>query len=270
MALSAYKDNSAIVTGASSGIGREMALQLADQGAWLTLTARNTQALEQVAAECRKRGARAIVVTADVSDEAQCKKIIEAAVAEYGRIDTLINNAGFGQGGYFESLPNLETFRQVMDVNFMGTVYCAHHALPHLKKACGRIVSISSIMGLVGVPMYSSYSASKFAMTGFAEVIRMELMGSGVSVTSIHPNFVVSEFAGRLLKPDGTPLGDKGKRIYTSRTMTSSVCARLTLQAAAKRKRHVVMTPSGKLVVFMHGLVPGLVDKVMRKMFGKK
>lgn len=269
MANAVFRENVAIVTGASSGIGKEMALQLAEQGAWLVLAARNREALEQVAQECRNRGGKALVVQADVGDEAQCRKIIEAAVAEYGRVDTLINNAGFGQGGTFESLPNLDTFRQVMNVNFMGTVYCTYYALPHLKKALGRIVNISSIMGMIGVPKYGSYVASKFAMTGFSEVLRNELAGSGVSVTSIHPNFVVSEFAGRLLKPDGTPLGEKGKRIYTKRTMTAAECARLTLRAAARRKRHLVMTPLGKIAVFLHGIAPSLVDRVVRMMFGK-
>ena len=134
MRESFFQENAVIITGASSGIGRELAFQLADQGAWLALASRNAGKLEDVSHQCRQRGGRSICIPTDVADQAQCRNLVEATVSEYGRIDTLINNAGIGHDARFDELPDLVVFEKVIRVNFFGSVYCTHYALPHLKK----------------------------------------------------------------------------------------------------------------------------------------
>jgi NAD(P)-dependent dehydrogenase (short-subunit alcohol dehydrogenase family) len=149
-----FLQNSVIVTGASLGIGRQLALQLAEKGAWLTLAARSAEELDRVAGLCRDRGGKAIAVTTDVSDQSQCKVLVERSIDEYGRIDTLINNAGIGMRARFEELPDSSLLETIMRVNFWGGVYCTHYALPHLKETQGRIVVIISGGGKFG--MYGS------------------------------------------------------------------------------------------------------------------
>ena len=269
MALPPFHDNVAVVTGASSGIGRELALQLAGEGARVVLASRNAARLEEVADACRARGGRALVVPTDISDEQQCRNLMDRAVEGFGRIDTLINNAGWGVYGNFEDLPDLDAFRGVIETNFMGSVACTYHALPHLRERRGRVVAVSSLAGKMGLPGSTSYSASKFAMAGFFDALRVELMDSGVSVTVVYPGFVATEFAERTERTDGTVFGEAGRRFYSPRTMTAETCARRILKAAARRKRHLYMTLSGRVGMWMNVLVPHLLDRSL-KVFGRK
>jgi short-subunit dehydrogenase len=260
MSLTIYKDHSAIITGASSGIGREMALQLAGEGAWLTLAARRKEKLEVLAEQCRARGGRALLVPTDVSDKMQCKGLIEQAVDEYGRIDTLFNNAGITMWAKFEDMQTLDPFEQVMKVNYLGSLYCTYYALPYLKQSQGRIVAVSSLAGKTGVPMRTGYSASKFAIAGFFSGIRIELMQYGISVTLVFPDFVKTDTRLQAFGPDGKVLGyrplRKGKRM-----MTVEDCSRKILLATAKRKRESILSTRGKFVELFKLILPGLVDQ---------
>src|SRR5512143_3013156 len=129
-----FRGQVVIVTGASAGIGRALALQLAGQGAKVAIAARRAERLEQVAVECRQRGGEVLVLPTDVSDETQCKALIDRTVSPFGRLDMLINNAGLAVSGLLEDFPDLHLFRYTMDVNFYGAVYCSYYALPHLKQ----------------------------------------------------------------------------------------------------------------------------------------
>lgn len=260
-----FQDKTVVVTGASSGIGRALALRLADQGAWIALAARDAQRLDALAEECRRRGGKAIAGPTDVTDEAQCKALVERAVAEFGRLDMLINNAGIGATGLLEELPDLTVFKQVMDVNFYGTVYCTYYAMKHLKQTQGRIVNISSLGGKSPLPYNTNYIASKYAVHGFSDSLRMELAKTGASVTVICPYWVVSEFHERLMDKDGAPRGPKGRAIYTPKTMTADQCAAITLKAAARRKREVLMGP-GWAAVWLRLVAPGLADRITIEM----
>jgi len=182
-----------IITGASSGIGRALALELAMQKTQLVLAARDRARLDEVAAACKAHGAETLVVPTDVTVEYQCRQLVEQTVARFGRLDILVNNAGRAMWARFDQLDDLTTIEDVMRLNFMGGVYCTRHALPHLKSTRGMIVALASISGLIGVPMLTGYSASKHAMIGFYESLRMELEASGVSVTIIAPDYVQSE-----------------------------------------------------------------------------
>ncbi len=255
-----FRENVVILTGASSGIGREIALQLADQGAWLTLAARDAQCLEEVAGECRQRGGRSLVVPTDVSVLAQCQALVDRTLAEYGRIDTLVNNAGISMWARFDEMQALEPFHRLMQVNYFGSLYCTYHALPHLKRTRGRIVVISSLAGKTGVPTRSGYAASKHALVGLFDSLRVELLGTGVTVTMVYPDFVASEIRKRAYGTDGQPLGDSP--VQEDRVMTTERCAQLTIRAMAKRQREDVQTLRGKAGQWIKLIAPAVVDRI--------
>lgn len=264
MANHVFKDNVAIITGASSGIGQELAYQLAEQGAWLALAARSGDKLVEVAQECQRRGGKAIVVPTDVSDEAQCKNLIARTVEEFGRIDTLVNNAGTSMWARFEDVQNLEMIEHILRVNILGSMYCTYYAIPHLKQTRGRIVAISSLAGKAGIPTRSGYSASKHAMAGFFDTLRIELTEYGISVTTIYPGFVSTGLHERITGPDGKPLGADHPVDYST-AMTTEQCARIIVRAMEKRKREVVMTLRGKVGQWLKLILPGLVDNIARR-----
>jgi short-subunit dehydrogenase len=257
------KDNVTIITGASKGIGAELARQMAAQGAMLALVARDRAALEKVAAECVALGARAEVIVADVAVEEDCRRMVERAIASFGRIDTLVNNAGATMWARFEDIADMGILARIMQVNYMGAVYCTHYALPHLKAAKGRLVGISSLAGRTGVPTRSGYAASKHAMTGFFDTLRIELADSGVSVTMIYPGFVSTGIRENASGPDGKPI--QVSPVKEGEVMSVEECARITLKAITARKREVVMTGRGRIGLFLKLVAPGLIDRIARR-----
>jgi short-subunit dehydrogenase len=266
MASTIFQDQVVIVTGASAGIGKSLALQLARQGAKVAIAARRVEQLEQVVAECRALGGEMLVVPTDVSDEAQCKALVEKTLAVFGRLDMLINNAGLAASALLDEFPDLHLFKQTMDVNFYGAVYCTYYALPHLKKTRGRVIAISSVGGKSAIPYNTPYCSSKYAMHGFYDALRMELYQHGVSCTVICPYWVVTEFHESQMNKDGVPRGARGRAIYTKKMMTADQCAGITLRAAHHRRREVLMGP-GMMTVWLKTLAPGLVDWLTFKMF---
>jgi short-subunit dehydrogenase len=261
MKSDAFRDQVVIVTGASSGIGKGLALLLASQGAKVAIAARRAERLEEVAAECRSRAGEALVVPTDVSDETQCKNLIEKTVATFGRLDMLINNAGLAVVALLREYPDLCLFRHVMDVNFYGAVHCTYYALPYIMQRKGRIVAVSSLGGKGGLPFNTSYTASKYALHGFYDSLRMEMQPHGVSVTVICPYWVVTEFHEAYLDKNGQPRGKQGRALYTKKMMTAERCAAITLEAAYKRKRELLMGPGG-LLVWLKLIAPGFLDRM--------
>lgn len=259
MNQNAFRDQVVIVTGASAGIGKSLALQLAGQGAKVAVAARRVERLEQVAEECRQRGGEPLAVPTDVSNEAQCKALVEKTVGAFGKLDMLINNAGISVVGLLEEYPDLNLFRHAIDINFYGAVHCTYYSLPHLRQTKGRIVTISSLGGKSGLPANTSYTASKYALHGFYDSLRMEMQPHGVSVTVICPYWVVTEFHEALLDKSGTPRGKQGRAIYTKRMMTAERCAEITLEAAYQRRREVLMRPGG-LLLWLKLIAPGFLD----------
>jgi short-subunit dehydrogenase len=261
-----FKDHVVVITGASSGIGEALAGELADQGARLALAARRVDKLNALAAACEQRGAKALVLPTDVSDEGQCKHLIERTVAAYGRIDMLVNNAGFTVRAALGELPDLTPFKEVMGVNFMGSVYCTYWALPYLKQTRGRIVGVSSLGGKVPLALHAAYAASKCAMAGFFDTLRVELADAGVSVTVVYPDIVVTEFAANIRGTNGQRAGEEAaKAFYTDTMMRADTCARIILRAAARRKRQVITSIRGKLGQWVMLIAPGIVDSFMVK-----
>jgi short-subunit dehydrogenase len=266
MKKDAFRGQVVIVTGASAGIGKSLALELANQGAKVTIAARRAERLEEVALECRRRGGEVLVLPTDVSDEAQCKLLVEETVATFGRLDMLINNAGLAASALFDEFPDLCLFKHTVNVNFYGVVYCTYYALPQLKKTKGRIVAISSLGGKAAIPYNTPYCSSKYAMHGFYDSLRMELYQHGVSCTVVCPSWVATEFHEAQVNKDGVPRGARGRIYYTKKTMTADRCAQIILDAAFNRRREVLMAP-GPIAVWLKVLAPGFVDWLAIKLF---
>lgn len=264
MKSNAFRDQVAIVTGASAGIGKAMALRLASQGARLVIAARRADRLEMVADQCRLLGGETLTVPTDVSNEAQCKALVDKTVDAFGGLDLLVNNAGLAVTALFAELPNLDLFRHTLGVNFYGAVHTTYYALPHLERSQGRILVVSSMGGKAAIPYNTPYCASKYALHGFYDALRMELRQKGVSVTVICPWWVATEFHQALLDKNGVPRGEFGRAIYTAKTMTAERCAQTSLQAAWKRRREVLMGP-GLWAVWLKVLAPGLMDRLAVK-----
>lgn len=258
-----FQENVTIITGASFGIGRELALQLADQGAWLALAARNAEKLAEVSTQCIQRGGRVIALPTDVADQSSCQSLVESTVKEYGRIDTLINNAGIGMAARFSDLKDLTIFEKVIQVNFLGSVYCTFYALPYLKNSKGRVVGVCSQRGLFSSATADGYGPSKHAMVGFFNSLRIELTGSGVSVTMVYPGWVCTGISSRAIKADGGLTGEIS--IHEKGAMPVETCARIIIDAVAKRKREIIMTLLGKLGVWITLLAPEFADQICRK-----
>ncbi len=262
MSADAFRNQVAIVTGASSGIGRALVLQLAGQGAKVVLAARRAELLEQVAVACRQAGGDALAIPTDVADEVQCKTLVEKTIAAFGRLDMLINNAGLAVIARLEDYSSLNLFHHTMGVNFFGAVYCTYYALPYLIRNHGRIVAVSSLGGKAPLPYNSPYIASKFALHGFFDSLRIELMRHEVSVTIVCPYWVVTGFHEAQMDKDGVPRGPRGRAIYSKNMMNAEHCAGIILRAADRRQREVLMNP-GRLVAWLKLLAPGLLDRIM-------
>lgn len=255
-----FHDQVVIVTGASGGIGEQLALQLAAQGARLALAARRAEELNRVARGCVEAGGAAIIVPTDVTDAASCRELVERTFVHYGRLDMLVNNAGLGMWARVADVTDLSVFERVMRVNYLGAVYCTVAALPHLRATHGRIVCISSLAGRTGVPLRSGYAASKHAMAGFFDSLRIELRETGVSVTLVDPGFVGTGAQGRNLGTTGQPLGHVP--IDLAAAMAPAECARQAIRAAAARQRERVMTLRGRIGLWLKLVAPGLVDRL--------
>lgn len=258
--MATFANRSILLTGASSGIGHAMALQLATEGARLALVARDREALERVRLECLALGGEAIVVAGDVGHEEDCERIVRQAVGALGGLDVLLLNAGITMWSPVEELADRSVFELVMRVNYLGCVWLTCEALPRLRDSRGQIVVVSSLTGLTGVPTRSGYAASKHALHGFFDSLRIELRGSGVGVTIACPDFVRSEIHRRSIGADGQPLGTSPMR--ESKIMTAEECARRILKAARQRRRLAILSLRGKLGRWVNLVAPGIIDRI--------
>lgn len=252
-----------VITGASDGIGAEIARQLAAKegaGLCLVLAARDAAQLEAVAGECAALGARTMTVPTDVGVQIQCRRLVVSAVERFGRIDVLVNNAGRSAHALFEEVEDLSWYEELMRVNLWGSVWCTQAALPALKAAQGRIVAVSSLAGLVGVPGRTAYCATKFAMTGFFEALRAEMKDYGVSVTTAYPGVVATRIRYRGFNAQGGPMG--ASALKEEGAMRVEECARLIIEGMEARRREVVMTAKGRIGRFIKLIAPALVERM--------
>jgi short-subunit dehydrogenase len=260
-----FKDKVVAVTGGSDGIGKALVNELLAQGAKVATCGRNHDKLYQLQSSYPSYPLHTVV--ADVSNENDCRLFIQSTIKIFGGIDILINNAGISMRAELKDT-SVEVIRQVMDINFFGAVYCTNYALDSIIERGGTIAAVSSIAGYRGLPGRSGYSASKFALQGWLEAIRTELLDSGVNVMWVCPGFTTSNIRNVALNKEGQPQGESP--MDESSMMPADKCARLILRAIEKRKRTLVMTFTGKRTVWMNKLFPALTDKMVRKFFYKK
>jgi dehydrogenase/reductase SDR family protein 7B len=252
------KDKVIIITGGSSGIGRALAKKFGREGSKLVITGRRKEQLEDVANDLRQHNVQVVTVVADASIEADCANVVETAIREYGRIDVLVNNAGISMRALFEDV-QLEVFRKIMDVNFYGLVNTTRYALPHILRSKGSIVGISSVNGRRATPARSAYSASKFAMIGFLESLRSEMLDRGVHVLTACPGFTASNIRRAALMANGKPYG--GPTRDESYMMSAEEVADHIYTAVVKRKRDILLTLQGKLAVWLNYFFPRWMDR---------
>jgi len=228
-----FKDKVVIITGASSGIGKALAVELSKRGAFVVLASRNIEKLAETKSNCNQYNSHALIVKTDVTIENDCKELINSAVKEFGKIDILINNAGISMRALFKDL-DLKVIRQLMDVNFWGGIYCIKYALPYLLETKGSVVGVSSIAGYRGLPGRTGYSSSKYAMRGFLETLRTENRKTGLHVLIVAPNFTASNIRNTALTADGTIQSESPRD--ENIMMTPEEVARRICNAIIKRK----------------------------------
>ena len=251
------------VTGGSEGIGKAVVDLLLLNGAKVAACGRDHDKLYRLQSEFPSYPLHTVV--ADVANENDCRHFIESTIKVFGGIDILINNAGISMRALLKDAPT-EILRNVMNVNFFGAVYCTKYALDAITESKGIIVGISSVAGYRGLPGRSAYSASKFALQGWLEAIRIELMDTGIHVMWVSPAFVSSNIRNAALDKDG----NKAKSLMNEEDMmTPEECARHIIHAIEKKKRALVLSFTGKQTVFLNKFFPGLADKLVRKFYFK-
>jgi short-subunit dehydrogenase len=251
------------ITGGSSGIGLALVHHYLNNGCKVSICARNIADLPALLAN----NTTLFCVKADVSVEQDCKSFIEQAILTNGDVDILINNAGISMRAMFDGI-DLQVLKKVMDINYWGAVYCTYYALPSIKKTKGVVCSISSIAGYRGLPARTGYSSSKFALQGFMESLRTELLHSGVHVMWVSPGFTASNIRNVALNSTGTSQAESP--LQENKLMSAEQCATIICDAITKRKRTVVMTLQGKITVWLNKLFAGLADKLVFNHFAKE
>ncbi|MGQ0429127.1 MAG: SDR family oxidoreductase [Gammaproteobacteria bacterium] len=266
--MDTFESKVVVLTGASEGIGRALALHLARSRTRLALSARNAARLNSLAEECRRLGAQALVVPGDATSRTDCEALADAAFRHYGAIDVLVLNAGATMWSRLDELEDVDLLERLVRLNYLGAAWLTRRALPALVAARGRIVAVASLTGLVGVPTRTGYAASKHAMIGFFDSLRVELAGSGVSVTVIAPDFVRSEIHRRAIGPDGKPLGVNP--MQEAKIMGADACARIIADAALARRRLVITSLRGRAMRWIKLIAPGLVDRLAARAIRKR
>jgi len=259
-----FRDKVVVVTGGTDGIGKALVELLIDAGAKVSTCGRNHDKLYQL--QAGHPSAPLHTMVADVSSENDCRRLMEMTVKIFGGIDILINNAGISMRAELKETTS-DVIKKVMETNFFGSVYCTMYALPYLLERKGIIAAVSSIAGYRGLPGRSGYSASKFALQGWLEAIRTELMDSGVHVMWVCPGFTASNIRFTALTKDGKEQGRSP--MEEGRMMSAETCATRILKAIEKKKRTLVMTFTGKRAVWMNKFFPGLTDKLIHRFYYK-
>lgn len=261
------KDKVVIITGGSSGIGKALAEQFGNKGSRILITGRDASALHDTVTELKQKDIDIRALVADVSKEVDNRRMAEEAITHFGKIDILINNAGISMRALFGEV-DLGVVRKVMEINFFGALYATHYCLPEILKNKGSVIGISSIAGFRGLPGRTGYSASKFALNGFLEVLRTELLKTDVHVLTACPGFTATNIRLRSLTRDGSP--QEASPRNEQAMMTAEECARHIYAATVKRKRMLILTRQGKLAVWLNKLLPGLADKLVYNVMAKE
>lgn len=262
-----FKDKTVVITGASSGIGRALAYELASHGARVVLGARHEEQLSEIAEDLKRQGAEVAYCATDVTREEDCRRLIETAAERFGRIDVLICNAGISMRALFDEV-DLDVLRRLMDVNFWGTVYCTKYALPYLQAARGTVVGVSSVAGLHGLPGRTGYSASKYAMTGFLDTVRIENRKKGLHVMVACPGFTATNVRFSALTADGSQQGATPRK--EEQMMTAEEVAHRIARGIMRRRRLLLMEFEGRATHFIKKFSPRFLDMMFYKVMARE
>jgi len=260
-----FEGGVAWVTGASAGIGRAVALELARRGADVAVSARRIERLEALAAEIGKLGRRALAVACDVTHEDEIRKAAARVREVFGRLDVAVANAGFGVSGRIETL-SADDWRRQLETNVIGVAITAREALPALRETRGRLALVGSVSGMLATPGSGAYCASKYAVRAIGQTLSLELHGSGVSCTTLHPGFVASEIAQ--VDNRGVFHPERTDRRPARLMWPTERAARVMVEAIRRRRREVVFTGHGRAAAFLGRHAPGLVHLAMTRFGG--
>lgn len=262
-----FRNKTVIITGASSGIGKALAYEFAGRGSNVVLGARQEEKLKEITADIEARGGKAVFHVTDVSKEDDCRLLVSRAVESFGGVDILICNAGISMRALFDDV-ELSVLERLMEVNFWGCVYCTKYALPYLQATKGSVVGVSSVAGLHGLPGRTGYSASKYAMTGFLETIRVENLKKGLHVMVACPGFTSTNVRFVALTADGSAQGETPRK--EEKMMLPEEVARRIAKGIARRKRLLLMEFEGRATHFIKKFAPRFLDKMFYKIMAKE
>ena len=259
-----FEDKTAVITGASSGLGAALALAFARAGANLSLFSPEEEEQREVARLCQAEGADALAVIGDVTRPDDCRRLIEETIGRFGSVDYLIANAGISMWARFDEVEDLDIFRRLIEVNYLGALNCVFYGLPHLKRSRGTIVAITSIQGKIGVPLHTGYVASKHALQGFCETLRMEVEESGVRVLTVLPHWLRgTDLRKSALARDGTALGEGSRKHSKESVSVEDACASI-LGAIRGGKRQLVIPWKLRLLLWLNHIRPQLAESLIR------
>jgi short-subunit dehydrogenase len=253
------KDKVVIVTGASSGIGLAIATEFARLGARVVLAARRSELLQNIESSLKSSGYEAFAVTTDVTSEDDCRNLVSRTIEKYGKLDILINNAGLSMRALFSDV-NISVLKRLFDVNFWGAVNCTKYALPYLINSRGSVVGVSSVAGIVGLPGRTGYSASKYALHGFLETLRVENLKNGLHVLILCAGFTKSDIRKKALTADGSPQGFTPRE--EEKMMLPEDVARAVVRAVRRHRNYVILTLEGKMTALVKRIAPRFIEYV--------
>lgn len=237
-------------------------MRLAEEGVKVVAAARSSERLQALVSHIRSNGGEAVAQPTDVTDPKQCHAAVQRAIQEYGSLDILINNAGISMRALVDDAEE-STLRRVMEVNFWGTVHCTKAALPYLRASRGVLMAVSSVAGFHGLPGRSGYSASKFAIHGFMESVRIENLDVGLQVTIVAPGFTASEIRTHALVANGGEQGDTPRD--ESKLMPAERVAKLIVRSIKKGKRNKIISLEAQVIALMQRILPLWIDRKIYK-----
>ena len=262
-----FRDKVIVITGASSGIGKATAIELALRGAKVVLGARREDKLIEAVRIIKENGGKAIYCVMDVTDERLCQKLINTAIDHYGALDILVCNAGISMRANFNEV-NMSVLHRLMNVNFWGAVNCVKYALPHLIQSNGSLVGISSVAAVHGLPGRTGYSASKFALTGFLETVRIENLKNNIHIMIAMPGFTATNIRYTALTADGTEQGITPRN--EGRMMSAETAAKHIVQGIRRKKHYLILDMEGKMISLIKKFTTSLLDKAFYKAMAKE
>jgi len=251
------KDKVVIVTGASSGIGLATAKEFARLGAKVVLAARSHELLQNIESELRSAGYDVYAVTTDVTHEDECRHLVDATIDKYGRLDILVNNAGISMRALFRDV-EISVLKRLFDVNFWGAIHCTKYALPYLIKYKGSVIGVSSVAGFVGLPGRTGYSASKYALHGFLETLRIENLKNGLHVLIMCAGFTKSDIRKKALTANGSQQGFSPRE--EEKMMSPEDVAKAIVRAIYRKRNYVILTLEGKIIALVKRIAPRILE----------